>query len=151
MPTRRLFGSVRKLPSGRWQASYWHKGERHVARGTFAVKTDAFAFLSTKETDILRGEWVDPSAGKIAFADFASQWLTNQSHLRPLTVELSTGSHINATFGQRQLSAITNSQVVAWYRALAARLPGTAPKAYRLMAGIMPRSRSRWVHRSQPC
>ncbi len=45
-------------------------------------------FLSTKETDILRGEWVDPSAGKIAFADFASQWLTNQSHLRPRTVEL---------------------------------------------------------------
>jgi len=41
---------VRKLPSGRWQASYWHEGERHVARETFATKTDALTFLSTKKT-----------------------------------------------------------------------------------------------------
>jgi integrase len=140
MPKRRHFGSVRKLPSGRWQASYWHEGERHVARETFAAKTDALAFLSIKETDILRGEWVDPSAGRIAFAQFADQWLANQGHLRPRTVELYhylLASHICPTFGQRQLSAITNSQVVAWQRALAAKLPGTAPKAYRLMASIM--------------
>ena len=36
---RRHFGSVRKLPSKRWQASYWHIGSRHPAphvRRTFA-------------------------------------------------------------------------------------------------------------------
>ncbi len=30
MPARRHFGSVRKLPSGRYQASYWHNVIRHV-------------------------------------------------------------------------------------------------------------------------
>jgi integrase len=97
-------------------------------------------FLSTKETDILRGEWVDPSAGRVTFAEFANQWLANQGHLRPRTLELYRyllGSHITPTVGQLQLSAITNGQVVAWHRALAAKLPGTAPKAYRLMASIM--------------
>ena len=34
MPTRRRhFGNVSKLPSGRWQANYWHQGIRHVAAG----------------------------------------------------------------------------------------------------------------------
>lgn len=151
MPTRRLFGSVRKLPSGRWQASYWHKGERHVARETFAVKTDAFAFLSTKETDILRGEWVDPSAGKIAFADFASQWLTNQSHLRPLTVELSTG------FSHKR--DVRTASAVSYHQQSGGRVvQGTGCEApWNGAQGVPPngwnhaRSRSRWVHRSQPC
>jgi hypothetical protein len=30
---RRQFGSVRRLPSKRWQASYWHLGMRHLAGG----------------------------------------------------------------------------------------------------------------------
>ena len=140
MPPRRHFGNVRKLPSGRWQASYWHEGERHVAPETFLAKTDALAFLSTKETDILRGVWTAPAAGKVTFGEFADQWLANQGHLRPRTVELYRHllvSHIDPTFGPRQLSAISNSQVVAWHRSLVMKLPGTAPKAYRLMASIM--------------
>ena len=112
-PSGATSGVVRKLPSGRWQASDWHEGDRHVARETFAAKTDALIFLSSKETDILRGEWVDPSAGKITFAEFASLWLANQSHLRPRTLELYRyllGSHITPTFGQRQLSAIRTAR-----------------------------------------
>jgi integrase len=141
MPTRRRhFGNVRKLPSGRWQASYWHEGLRHVAADTFPAKSDALAFLSTKETDILRGQWVAPAAGKVSFSEFVDKWAEQQGHLRPRTVELYRyllGSHIRPTFDGYQLSAITGSQVVAWHRALALKLPATAPKAYRLLATIM--------------
>jgi hypothetical protein len=45
MATRRHFGSVRKLPSGRYQASYWHEGERHAASHTFTAKAAAQAWL----------------------------------------------------------------------------------------------------------
>ena len=137
---RRHVGNVRKLPSGRWQASYWHDGERHLAPDTFPTKSDAQAFLSTKEIDILRGKWTVPAAGRTTFGEFADRWLDQQGHLRPRTVELYRyllGSHIRPSFGNRQLAAITNSQVVAWHRALAAKLPATARKAYRLMASIM--------------
>jgi hypothetical protein len=48
MAQRRHFGSVRKLPSGRHQASYWHEGERHLAPDTFVGKTEAQAWLSAK-------------------------------------------------------------------------------------------------------
>ncbi|MGH9171155.1 MAG: tyrosine-type recombinase/integrase [Acidimicrobiales bacterium] len=138
--TRRHFGNVRKPPSGRCLASYWHEGDRHLARQTCATKTDALGFLSTKETDILRGEWLDPGAGKVTFDAFAKQWLSQQGHLRPRTVELYghlLRSHIVPTFGNLELAAIANGQVVAWHRALYKKLPGTAPKAYRLLATVM--------------
>ena len=57
-PSGATSGVVRKLPSGRWQASYWHEGERHVARETFATKTDALTFLSTKKTG--HPAWKEP-------------------------------------------------------------------------------------------
>ena len=50
MSGRRHFGNVRKLPSGRYQASYWHEGERVIAEGTFPTKDDALAFLANAET-----------------------------------------------------------------------------------------------------
>jgi hypothetical protein len=119
---RRHFGSARKLPSGRWQGGYWHQGVRHVAAGTFPAKSDALAFLATKETDILRGEWITAAAGKARLGEFVDKWAEQHGHLRPRTVELYpylVASHIRPTFDGYQLSAITNSQVGAWHRALA--------------------------------
>ena len=52
---RRVFGSVRRLPSGRWQASYWHVGRRHIAEVTLLTKADANAYLAHVETQIRRG------------------------------------------------------------------------------------------------
>jgi Phage integrase, N-terminal SAM-like domain len=137
---RRHFGSVRKLPSGRWQASYWHDGRRHVATETVRAKGDALAWLATKEADIVRGTWVAPPTGKVTFGDYSSIWLQRQGHLRPRTRELYEfllRKHIGPTFGSRSLTTIANSAVVAWYRGLSARVPGTAPKCFRLPHQIM--------------
>jgi len=43
---RRQFGSVRKLASGRWQASYWWEGTRYAAPSTFPLRGDATRWLS---------------------------------------------------------------------------------------------------------
>ena len=77
MPTtdRRHFGSARKLPSGRWQVSYWHLGARHVAPHTLPTKTDAQAWLSGVETDIKRGTWLDPEGAKVSLASWLRHWL----------------------------------------------------------------------------
>ena len=37
------------------------------------AKSDALAFLATKVTDILRGEWTAPAAGKVGFGEFVDQ------------------------------------------------------------------------------
>lgn len=140
MGRRRHFGSVRKLPSGRYQASYWHEGERHVADDTFGAKTDAQAWLSAKETDINRGQWVTPASTNMTFGEYSAAWAERQGHLRPRTAELYhylLRDYLAPTFEHRRLSAITVSEVAAWQRQLAERRPKIAPKAYRLLAQVM--------------
>ena len=45
--SKRHFGSVRRLPSGRYQATNWHDGQRQLADQTFATKGDALAHLAS--------------------------------------------------------------------------------------------------------
>jgi integrase len=131
---------VRQLPSGRYQASYWHDSDRHSAPDTFAAKTEAEAWLSAKETGIKRGQWLNPRAGKVPFGDYTARWLEQQGHLRPRTRELYAyllRDYLRPTFGERPLSRITVSEVTAWHNELAGRRPQMAPKAYRLLAQLM--------------
>ncbi len=55
MARARPFGNIRKLPSGRYQARYWHLGKQIAADTTFANKTDARRWLATVEADLVRG------------------------------------------------------------------------------------------------
>ena len=75
MARARSFGNIRKLPSGRYQARYWHLGAQVAADTTFASKTDARRWFSTVEADMVRGVWVDPDAGKIPFGEYARRWV----------------------------------------------------------------------------
>ena len=71
MAGRRRFGYVRKLPSGRWQASHiGPDGVRRSAPNTFRTKTDASQWLSATETDLTRGEWLDGEAAKMPLRDW---------------------------------------------------------------------------------
>ena len=56
MARARSFGNIRKLPSGRYQARYWHLGKQIAADTTFANKTDARRWLATVEADMVRGD-----------------------------------------------------------------------------------------------
>ena len=80
MVNRRHFGTVRKRPSGRWQAVYWQEGGLHSA-GTFATKADALARLSTVEADFRRGAWIDPSAGQVTLKSYSNEWIARRPDL----------------------------------------------------------------------
>jgi hypothetical protein len=84
-PVRR-FGSI--SARGRvFEASYWHNGRRHVAPTTFRTKSDAGAFLSSVESDIRRGVWIDPFAGRLRVREHPHEWsrrtLESESRRRP--------------------------------------------------------------------
>jgi hypothetical protein len=54
--TRRRFGAIRKLPSGRFQARYRAPdGLERRAPETFDTKTDAEVWLTRIEADLIRG------------------------------------------------------------------------------------------------
>ncbi|GAB6857650.1 site-specific integrase [Microbacterium xylanilyticum] len=56
--TRASFGKVRKLPSGRYQASYvGPDGGRHTAPQTYVAKIDAESWLAVQRAQIVQGEW----------------------------------------------------------------------------------------------
>ncbi len=130
---------MRKLPSRRWQASYWHDGKLHSG-GTFPTKADANAWLALQATAIHRGVWIDPGAGRERFAAYAEHWLANRHDLRPRTKELyrsELNRHLLPAFGTMSLGKITTAKVRAWRAGIEATAPVTAAKCYRLLRTIL--------------
>jgi hypothetical protein len=41
--------------------------------------------LTQVETDLARGEWTDPRAGRVSFAEWAGRWQETTTNLRPNT------------------------------------------------------------------
>ena len=141
---RRVAGSIRKLPSGRYQARFRDVGGRlRSAPTTFATKGQADLWLATIAADLSRGEWVDPKAGKVPLAAYAAEWMRGKPSLAPKTVELYEyllDHVILPALGDLPLNAITSMTVRTW-RAdlLRSGRPGesTVAKAYRLLSNIL--------------
>jgi len=70
---RRSFGSIRRLPSGRYQARYEDPltGQRGQRTTTFERKHDAETWLSRAETEISGGSWINPDAGLVRWPSSA--------------------------------------------------------------------------------
>lgn len=140
--SRRDFGSVRRLASGRWQARYpGAAGRLLAAPQTFATKAEATGYLAALRTDQGRGVWVDPAVGRVPFAEYAATWMQLRE-IRPRTRELYTSllaNHLRPTFGDSPLVKITPLAVRAWRaERLAAGIGGsTIAKAYRLLKAIL--------------
>ncbi len=149
MSGRRQFGSLRRLPSGRWQARFLTvDGRVATAPRTFKTKGDASQWLSTVEADKARGIWLDPSAGRVLLADYATAWLQAKATLAPRTKEiyaLQLRLHILPAvsdgvpaLGVVPLGEITPDLVRAWYAALVERRgKSVAAKAYVRLRQIL--------------
>jgi integrase len=154
MPARRHFGSVRKLPSGRYQASYWHLAERHTADQTFETKADAQSWLSEVETEIRRGRWVNPTAGRVLFGTYVDDWLAQRYDIRPRTRELYTSlvkRHLKPTFERVPLTDISIASVRRWHAGIAKKQPTTAAKAYRLLRAVLTTAVADGLILANPC
>ena len=54
---------------------------------SFARKVDAQHFANSVETDLLRGDWIDPRRGQELFGEWAGNWLTTIGDKKPKTRE----------------------------------------------------------------
>ncbi len=153
---RRQFGNLRRLPSGRWQASYWAEGDRHTAPTTFVSKADANAWLSNAEVEIHRGEWVNPQLGQTAFGEWAEQWKGTIVDLRPSTLTRDLDymrRYILPAFHDRPLGDITNLEIKQWIADLANSdlSPATITKAGQILSKIMRSAVEAGLIRGNPC
>src|SRR6185437_3651849 len=122
-------------------------GKLRSAPNTFARKSDAARWLTLKEAEIARGDWLDPDAARVPFADYAEQWIHDRV-LKVRTQELYLGllhNHLLPTFGSSTVADIDEAAVGRWRKNRldagpnAARPfgPVTFAKAYRLLHAIL--------------
>jgi integrase len=153
---RRQFGWVRKLPSGRFQASYLAAdGGRRYAPETFKTRGDAAAWLTLRESEMLRGEWIDPELGRITLATFGSRWIEEHklSERTRELYEMLLRLHISPFLGGRQLARISPDTVRTWRNQLLndGRSADAAAKSYRLLRAIMNTALDDGRIRRNPC
>jgi integrase len=142
MAGRRRFGRVRKLPSGRWQARYRAPdGQDHRAPETFATKTAADRWLAALETDLMRGQWIDPRAGAVLLSSYAATWIAGRADLKVRTQELYRWllmKYVVPQLGHLRLEEITPSTVRAWHaRLLRDGSPTPTRQAYALLRAML--------------
>lgn len=142
------FGTVRKLPSGRWQALYYGTdGRRYSARhasgepGTFDTKRDAQSALAAERTAVDGGTWLPPGVkpvGLPTLADYTADWIST----RPLSVRTREGYeglfrlYIADVLGGLQLGEITAERVRRWHAESTAK-PTSKARAYGLLSAVM--------------
>ena len=151
---RRHFGSVRQR-GRRWEASYWHNGQRHTGPTRFATKGDALAFLSEVETVIRRGIWMDPSAGRISVRELAFAWVEADPTKRESTTareELTLRVHIFPTLGNLRIEQVGPQDVQRlvneWSKGHA---PRTVKRNYEVLRAMFGYAvRNDWLGRN-PC
>lgn len=148
MARKSSFGSIRKLPSGHYQARYTGPdGRIHKAHTTFETKRDAEIWLSTVRADIVRETWRPDAAPKISmltFGAYAEAWMRSRKVKgRPLAdrtrehYQALLDDHILPTFKDAPLRYITPEAVEAWYETTAVNAPTLRAHAYSLLRTIL--------------
>ncbi|GAA2457005.1 site-specific integrase [Actinomadura vinacea] len=155
---KRDFGTLRQLPSGRWQARYRSPdGERFNAPMTFATKREANRWLTLKAAEIEKGEWIDPDAGKILLGDWGARWLESvRPSLKPKTyasyLSLFT-TQIKPKFGDSALTSIRPIRVSEWVAEMNARglSASRIRQAHVVLALVMETAVTNELIRVSPC
>lgn len=150
--TRRSFGRMRQLPSGRWQASYLHNGAVYKALATFPTKSSAGHWLQAEEDliDLDRrrpGEWSPPAeraakrqAEKLTLRAYAKTWLDNKTKLARRTRDNYLGhleNHILPVLGDYGLAEITPEHVRTWFAGLGSAHETRNAQAYAVLNGVL--------------
>ena len=83
---RHGYGTVRQLPSGRWQARYTDSdGVRRAAPRTFETRQAAEGWITTRRADHITGQWRSPELGAIPLAEYLADQLAGRVDLAPRT------------------------------------------------------------------
>jgi len=124
---------VRKLPSGKWQATVKHpSGKRHTK--TDPLKKVVTDWASDLENAIRRGDYLDPKAGKITLSEWWAVWLTTRTVARATTAknESHWRVHVQPAFGTWPLDSIQQLDVKQWVARMVAAKTGAEATATAL-------------------
>lgn len=153
--SRRGFGRVRQLPSGRWQAAYIGPDTRlHKAPRTYANEHDAEGWLSAERRKIDLDTWgsVERSDG-VTLRAYAKRWL-EQRQLRARTkqhYESMLDRLILPDLGDMKLVKLNPARVREWHAALGNTHPTRNAHVYALLHAICATAVQDEVLDANPC
>ncbi|WP_206641708.1 N-terminal phage integrase SAM-like domain-containing protein [Nonomuraea polychroma] len=117
-PGKRRFGSIRQLPSGRFQIRYpGPDGKIRLGETTYARERDAEKALSLIEAKLITGDWTDPQRAKVKLGDYADKWIRERTNLRPRTVEIYKGllkRYIRPHLGGVPIGKVDTAAIREW-------------------------------------
>lgn len=159
----RSWGKIRRLPSGRWQASYvGPDGIRHTAPTTYTAKMDAEGWLAAERRQIERDgitAWKPPekaasTAPGVTVAAYAASWLTRPG-IRGTTrekYEQALRMRILEPLGDVPLAHVSRAHVAAWWRTLDHDAhPRACDLAYQALRAMMNTAVDEQVIAANPC
>lgn len=162
MTTRRGFGTLRRLPSKRWQATYVGPDlARHAAAHTFASKMDAEVWLGQERALVSGDNWVAPARraelkerlAPPTFSVYAQQWLADRS-LKPRTregYEHLLRRYLDPEFGDLPVPDLTPAVVRRWWAGLSQDHPTVNARAYALLRAILSTAVTDELVATNPC
>lgn len=153
--SRRQFGQLRKLPSGRWQAAYTGPdGNRHKAPRTFPSKDDAIGWLNGERRKIDLGTWGSVErSDAITLRAYAARWMEQRS-LRARTkahYESMLERLILPTLGDAKIVTLTPAKIREWHASLGNDHPTRNAHAYALLHAICATAVHDEVLDANPC
>lgn len=110
---------MRTRASGRTETTWvvrWRDPDDKQKSKTFVRKVDAERFRDAVAGDLVRGLYIDPDAGKVAFRKYAGQWLTAQTFEEGTheMVELRLRLHAYPVLGDKFIGEVKPSTIQAW-------------------------------------
>lgn len=130
--------------------------QRVPAGQTFATKNEASRWLSEAETDLDRGQALDPTGRSRPFSSYAQAWLDSRGDLRPKTLNLYgylLRQYLEPELGDVPIGKIDAATVRRWYgkTGQGTQSSVTTAKAYRLLRQIMAAAVDDMLLRANPC
>lgn len=103
----------------------WRGPDGRERNKTFRKKVEADRFCAVVSADLVKGQYVDPDAGKIPFETYARKWVEAQTFEETTreAVELRLRLHAFPHLGDRYLSEVQPSTIQSWLRTLSDLAP----------------------------
>lgn len=161
-PSRRGWGTLRTLRSGRIHASYVSPidGLRHNAPGTYDRKMDAEAWLASERRLIETGTWTPPAqrarlreAEQITVEQYVERWI-KERELSASTRELyerHSKNRIYPALGQEQVSQLSAASVRSWWSSMGSKYPTARRHAYSVLRAAMSAAVEDGLLTESPC
>lgn len=161
MASRSSWGKVRKLPSGKYQASHVDpSGLRVNAPLTFPNKKMAQVWLAEQQTLMAKGEWsLKKEQAPLLFKGFAERHIDLQTTSKGKPLHGSTKAlycrllkNDLGEFHDLEIKAISVQQIDQWWkRKTSSGKVTTASKAYKLLHAVLNRALAEGKISTNPC